>query len=252
MLSTDAFVDTADTLVAQPVVQAEIAAVLVDAIAPDDRIPAPVGVLLERIAVAVVASDVFTTFWSDAVRLAHAPLVEQLTSDVPLSEVTAHRIDLRPLVARLLDDVRAQSPAAALLLPAETPEASFQVLDDTNLGTARTLARALRTLSWLLPLAAVLALVGTFAASRTARRPLLAPGLAVVAASALVFLSTIVAPSIAASFAPVDQRDATSTVTSHVVGPLATDSIVLGLLGVAVVAAVVVRARRRDQASGST
>ncbi len=249
IFSTDTFVTTANTVITEPVVQEEIAATLVDSLTSNIPLPAFVNSPLERLATQIVASDSFGEFWSDAIRKVHEPLIEQLTSDIPITQLQAQRIDLQPLVQSVLDELRAEFPQLSRLLPQNAPATEFDLLSGESLQAARDATSLVQKLRWVFPFITIALLVVAYFGQQTGqRRPHALVG-SVTAAALLVFAATRIAGSIAESFASDRYADVAATIARHVVQPLARQSLVLLALCAAAFATLFIQARRERQSS---
>jgi hypothetical protein len=245
-LNTSKFVQTTDTILDDPLVQEELAKTIVDSVTEDSPLPQVLLAPLTKTASAIVASPTFLTFWSDAIREIHQPLVTQLQSDTPIDKTAALRVDLTEMVNAVLLDLRTQFPRAAGVLPTTASLVEFELIDGENLESARQIVGTVNMLRWILAIItlALLSLL-TFMSRRSGhltRTPAI-----VVSAGALVTLITAIAiPSVAQSLADSEHAQTAGTVGTSVASSLQTQAIVLLAIGLGFIGGATLLQRRRQ------
>jgi len=232
-LNTSKFVQTTDTILEDPSVQEELAATIVNSLTEDSPLPQILLAPLTRTAAAIVASPTFQTFWSDAIREIHQPLVRQLQSDVPIDQTAALRVDLTQMVNAVLADLRKQFPRAAGILPTTAPLAEFELIDGENLESARQIVGTVNMLRWMFAILTVALLPLLTFASRQSGHLMRTPAI-IVSVGALITLITAVAiPSIAQSFADNKYAQTARTIGTSLASSLQSQAIILLIIGVA-------------------
>lgn len=244
IFSTDTFVATANTVIAEPVVQEEVASALVQSLTTDISLPPLAVRSLEKLATRIVASDTFGKFWSNALREAHEPLVTQLTSDTPITQLQAQRINLEPLAQSILNDLRTEFPQLATLLPKTAPNASFDLLSGESLQSARDVTSLAQRLRWILPVLTVALMAAAFILQPTGKRRIRLIVVSVAAAALVVLLATRLAGPLARSFVSDQYSDMTTTIAHHIVQPLTTQSLILLALCLTASATLFIRSHR--------
>lgn len=244
IFSTDTFVATANTVIAEPVVQEEVASALIESLTTDISLPPLAVRSLEKLATRIVASDLFGEFWSNALRAAHEPLVTQLTSDTPITQLQAQRINLEPLAQSILNDLRAEFPQLAELLPATAPSASLTLLSGDSLQSARDATSLVQQLRWMFPVMTIALMAAAFFVQPTGNRRIRLIVISVAAAALVVFLATRVAGPLASSFVSDQYSDMTTTIAHHIVQPLTTQSLILLALCATASATLFIRSHR--------
>ena len=236
VFTTSRFVKTASVAAQQPQVQSEIAAAMITPIAEERNLPVLFQLILQSAAERIVASPAFQTFWSDAVRTIHQPLVQELKSDSSTA-ATAHRVDLRPMITQLISDIKAENPRLGLLLADEYPQAEFELLSAEDLESARSTVSTITLIRTLLPIAALLFFVLSYFIAprgmRTVRRPALPLA---VGSGVAVFVSLLVAP-IASGLASDSNTEISQAIASSVATSLRTQSFIVMAIGLSVLGA---------------
>jgi hypothetical protein len=190
-----------------------------------------------------VASPTFQTFWSDAIREIHQPLVTQLQSDAPIDKTAALRVDLTEMVNAVLLDLRTQFPRAAGVLPTTAPLVEFELIDGENLESARQIVGTVNMLRWILAIITVALLSLLAFLSRTSGHLTRTPAI-IVSAGALITLITAVAiPSVAQSFADSEYAQTARTIGTSLASSLQSQAIILLIIGVAAFSAPYIRQR---------
>lgn len=244
--TTSRFVATANKISEDPSVQAEISHVLVTAFFADTSMPSVLLAPLEEGAKALVASDAFHTFWSNALWDIHEPLVKQLKSDSPIDSVTATRIDLTSFVNTLLTELRTQYPKFATVLPKTAPLTEFQLLDGARLESARKVVRILTLTRWAIIVLAVVLLSATALLSRKKVQPLRAPLSTISVGAFATTILTFLIPKVATSFVGQDHADTARSIATEIAEPLRTQSLAMMALGIVVLIALALRNRRKQ------
>ena len=241
--NTSKFVQTADTILDDPSVQEDLAKTIVDSLAGDSPLPQILLAPLTRTASTIVASPTFQTFWSDAIRKIHQPLVTQLQSDNPIDKATALRVDLTEMVNAVLLDLRTQSPRAAGVLPTTAPLVDFELIDGEKLESARQIVGTVNMLRWILAIITVALLSLLTFLSRRSGHLTRMPAIIVSAGAFITLITAIAIPSVAQSFADSEYAQTTRTIGASVVSSLQTQAIILLIFGIGVFAASYIRQR---------
>lgn len=240
VLDTDRYLETVAPLADDPVIQAEVAGEVSDAIT--SRLAGRLTPEIEAQVVAatydVVHSSDFARLWVAANRIGHAELVRLLTGEEPPGVVVeAGRIQLD--LSALVGEVRGRLAAAGLAIVASMPPITLvvDVADADGLTAARDAVDLLDTIAWWLPVVALGLLVA--AALVATRRRRTAARTLVVIAWAMVLLRAVIA---------LGKRLAVDEVPADVVSPKAVEHyydhllapLVGGVLGTAITALVLV------------
>ena len=245
VFTTSRFVKTASVAAQQPQVQSEIAAAMITPIAEERNLPVVFQFILQSTAERIVASPAFQTFWFDAVRTIHEPLVQELKSD-DSTAATSHRVDLRPMVSRLISDIRNENPQLGLLLADEYPQAEFELLSAEDLESARSAVSTITLIRTLLPIAALVSLVLNYFIAPRSMRTVRRPALPLAVGSGLVvFLSLIVAP-ITSGLASDSNTEISKAIASSVATSLRTQSLIVMAIGLSVIGGATLLQRRRE------
>ena len=243
VFTTSRFVKTASVAAQQPQVQSEIATAMITPIAEERNLPVVFQLILQSAAERIVASPAFQTFWTDAVRTIHQPLVQELKSDSSTA-TTSHRVDLRPLITQLISDIKAENPRLGLLLADEYPQAEFELLSAEDLESARSTVSTITLIRTLLPIATLVFLVLSYftapSSVRTVRRPALPLA---VGSGVAVFVSLLVAP-IASGLASDSNTEISQAIASSVATSLRTQSFIVMAIGLSVLGAATLLQRR--------
>jgi hypothetical protein len=245
VFTTSRFVNTASIAAQQPQVQAEIALAMITPIAEERDLPVVFQLILQSAAERIVASPAFQTFWTDAVRTIHQPLVQELKSDGSTA-ATSHRVDLRPMISQLVSDIREENPRLGLLLADEYPQAEFELLSAEDLESARSTVSTITLIRTLLPIAAVLFLVlSYFIAPRSVRSVRQPARLLAIGSGFVVFLSLFI-PSIASALASDSNTEITRAIASSTATSLRTQSLIVMTIGLSVIGGATLLHRRRQ------
>ncbi|MCE2817852.1 MAG: hypothetical protein LW686_04265 [Ilumatobacteraceae bacterium] len=245
VFTTSRFVKTASVAAQQPQVQSEIAEAMITPIAEERNLPVVFQLILQSAAERIVASPAFQTFWSDAIRGIHQPLVQELRSDASTA-ATSHRVDLRPMVTQLVSDIREENPRLGLLLADEYPQAEFELLSAEDLESARSTVSTITLIRTLLPIAALVFLVLSYftapSSVRTVRRPAL---LLAVGSGLALFVSLLVSP-IASGLSSDSNTEISQAIASSIATSLRTQSLIVMLVGISVVGGATLLQRRQQ------
>jgi len=242
-LNTSKFVQTADTILDDPLVQEELATTIVDSLVQDSPLPQILLAPLTKTASTIVASPTFQTFWSDAIREIHHPLVTQLQSDTPIDKTAALRVDLTEMVNAVLADLRTQFPRAAGILPTTAPLVDFELIDGENLETARKVANTVNMLRWTLAIITVALLSLLTFMSRKSGHLTRTPAIVGSAGASIALITAIAIPSVAQSFADSEYSQTAHTIGTSLASSLQSQAIILLIIGVATFSAPYVRQR---------
>lgn len=245
-INTSKFVQTTDTILDDPLVQEELAKTIVDSLVEDSPLPQVLLAPLTKTASAIVASPTFQTFWSDAIREIHQPLVIQLQSDTPVDKTEALRVDLTEMVNAVLLDLRTQFPRAAGVLPTTAPLVEFELIDGENLESARQIVDTVNILRWILAIITVALLSLLTFMSRRSGHLTRTPAIVVSAGALIALITAIAIPSVAQSFADSEYAQTARTVGTSLASSLQTQAIVLLVIGLGVIGGATLLQRRRQ------
>ena len=245
-LNTSKFVQTTDTILDDPSVQEELAKTIVDSLTKDSPLPQVLLAPLTKTASAIVASPTFQSFWSDAIREIHQPLVTQLQSDTPIDKTAALRVDLTEMVNAVLLDLRRQFPRAAGVLPTTAPLVEFELIDGENLESARQIVGTVNMLRWILAIITVALLSLLTFMSRRSGHLTRTPAIVVSAGALITLITAIAIPSVAQSLADSEYAQTARTIGTSVASSLRTQAIVLLAIGFSVISGAVLLQRRRQ------
>ena len=244
VFTTSRFVNTASVAAQQPQVQSEIAEAMITPLIEDRDVPVVFQSILQSAAARIVASPAFQTFWSDAIRGIHQPLVQELRSDASTA-ATSHRVDLRPMITQLISDIREENPRLGLLIPNQVPQAEFELLNAEDLESARSTVSTITLIRTLLPIAALVFLVLSYFIAPQGMRTVRRPALPLVVGSGVVaFLSLLVAP-IASGLASDRNTEISKAIASSVATSLRTQSFIVMAIGLSVIGGATLLQRRR-------
>jgi hypothetical protein len=242
-INTSKFVQTSDTILDDPLVQEELAKTIVDSLTEDSPLPQVLLAPLTKTASAIVASPTFQTFWSDAIREIHQPLVAELQSDTPIDKTASLRVDLTEMVNAVLLDLRTQFPRAAGVLPTTAPLVEFELIDGENLESARQIVGTVNVLRWILAIITVALLSLLTFMSRRSGHLTRTPAIVGSAGALITLVTAIAIPSVAQSLADSEYAQTARTVGTSVASSLQTQAIILLVIGVATFAASYIRQR---------
>jgi hypothetical protein len=245
-LNTSKFVQTTDTILDDPLVQEELAKTIVDSLVEDSPLPQVLLAPLTKTAFAIVASPTFQTFWSDAIREIHQPLVIQLQSDTPVDKTAALRVDLTEMVNAVLLDLRTQFPRAAGVLPTTAPLVEFELIDGENLESARQIVGTVNILRWILAIITVALLSLLTFMSRRSGHLTRTPAIVVSAGALIALITAIAIPSVAQTLADSEYTQTARTVGTSVATSLRTQSFIAMTIGLSVIGGAALLQRRRQ------
>jgi hypothetical protein len=245
-INTSKFVQTSDTILDNPLVQEELAKTIVDSLTEDSPLPQVLLAPLTKTASAIVASPTFQTFWSDAIREIHQPLVAELQSDTPIDKTASLRVDLTEMVNAVLLDLRTQFPRAAGVLPTTAPLVEFELIDGENLESARQIVGTVNVLRWILAIITVALLSLLTFMSRRSGHLTRTPAIVVSAGALIALITAIAIPSVAQSLADSEHAQTAGTVGTSVASSLQTQAIILLVLGLGVIGGATLLQRRRQ------
>jgi hypothetical protein len=245
-LNTSKFVQTTDTILDDPLVQEELAKTIVDSLVEDSPLPQVLLAPLTRTASAIVASPTFQTFWSDAIREIHQPLVTQLQSRTPVDKTAALRVDLTEMVNAVLLDLRTQFPRAAGVLPTTAPLVEFELIDGENLESARQIVGTVNILRWILAIITVALLSLLTFMSRRSGHLTRTPAIVVSAGALITLITAIAIPSVAQTLADSEYAQTARTVGTSVATSLRTQSFIAMTIGLSVIGGAALLQRRRQ------
>lgn len=245
VFTTSRFVKTAVVVAQQPQVQSEIAEAMITPIAEDRNLPVLFQLILQSAAERIVASPAFQTFWSDAVRTIHQPLVEELKSDGSTA-TTSHRVDLRPMISQLISDIREENPRLGSLIADDFPQAEFELLSAEDLESARSTVSTITLIRTLLPITALVFLMLSYFIAPRGMRTVRWPALPLAVGSGfVVFLSLLVAP-IASGLSSDSNTEISQAIASSVATSLRTQSLIVMLVGLSVFGGATLLQRRQQ------
>ena len=244
VFTTSRFVGTASVAVQQPQVQAEIAKAMINPLIEEIGIPDLFRFVLQSTAERVVSSASFQTFWSDAIRTIHEPLVKELKSDTT-TVATSHRVDLRPMVYQLVRDIRRENPRLGLLIADRIPEAEFELLNAQDLETARSAVSTMTLTRSLLPLAALVLLALSYLTVPRTERSIRRPARLIAMGSGSTVFVSLLLPSIAGGLAVDGRTELSKAIASTLAASLRTQSLIVMFLGLSVLGVVALSQRRQ-------
>jgi hypothetical protein len=245
-INTSKFVQTADTILDDPLVQEELATTIVDSLVEDSPLPQVLLAPLTKTASAIVASSTFQSFWSDAIREIHQPLVMQLQSDTPIDKTAALRVDLTEMVNAVLADLRTQFPRAAGVLPTTAPLVEFELIDGENLETSRQIVGTVNVLRWILAIITVALLSLLTFMSRRSGHLTRTPAIVVSAGALITLITAISIPSVAQSLADSEYTQTARTIGTSLASSLQSQAIILLVIGASVIGGATLLQRRRQ------
>jgi len=146
----------------------------------------------------IMESDQFQKIWLQANRLAHEQLVKALTNQgKAVTTENGHIVlDLSALLTQVRDQLVASGITIFNRIPAAKLNMKIELADAQQLEKAQTATRLLNHLSWLLPLLAILSLIGGLLLSPHWRRSLIKWGIGSAFAVALIGAGLAVGRSI--------------------------------------------------------
>jgi hypothetical protein len=244
VFTTSRFVNTASVAAQQPQVQSEIAEAMIAPLIEDRDVPVVFQSILQSAAARIVASPAFQTFWSDAIRGIHQPLVQELRSDTSTA-ATSHRVDLRPMITQLISDIREENPRLGLLLADEYPQAEFELLNAEDLESARSTVSTITLIRTLLPIAALVFLVLIYFTAPSSARTVRRPALPLAIGSLFVVLLSLLLPSIASALASASNTEISQAIASSTATSLRTQSLIVIVIGLSMLCGATLLQRRR-------
>jgi|694.fasta_scaffold05452_3 hypothetical protein len=244
VFTTSRFVNTASVAAQQPQVQSEIAEAMIAPLIEDRDVPVVFQSILQSAAARIVASPAFQTFWSDAIRGIHQPLVQELRSDTSTA-ATSHRVDLRPMITQLISDIREENPRLGLLLADEYPQAEFELLNAEDLESARSTVSTITLIRTLLPIAALVFLVLIYFTAPSSARTVRRPALPLAIGSLFVVLLSLLLPSIASALASASNTEISQAIASSTATSLRTQSLIVIVIGLSLLCGATLLQRRR-------
>jgi hypothetical protein len=210
----------------------------------DRDVPVVFQSILQSAAARIVASPAFQTFWSDAIRGIHQPLVQELRSDTSTA-ATSHRVDLRPMITQLISDIREENPRLGLLLADEYPQAEFELLNAEDLESARSTVSTITLIRTLLPIAALVFLVLIYFTAPSSARTVRRPALPLAIGSLFVVLLSLLLPSIASALASASNTEISQAIASSTATSLRTQSLIVIVIGLSLLCGATLLQRRR-------
>jgi hypothetical protein len=136
----------------------------------------------------IMESDQFQRIWVEANRLAHQQLVKALTNQgKAVTTENGHIVlDLSGLVQQVVDQLAQNHIAIFSKIPVDRLNMKIELADAQQLEKAQTATRILNRMSWLLPLLAILCLIGGLLLSPNWRRSLIRWGIGTAFAVLLI------------------------------------------------------------------
>jgi len=244
VFTTSRFVNTASVAAQQPQVQSEIAEAMIAPLIEDRDVPVVFQSILQSAAARIVASPAFQTFWSDAIRGIHQPLVQELRSDTSTA-ATSHRVDLRPMITQLISDIKEENPRLGLLIPNQVPQAEFELLNAEDLESARSTVSTITLIRTLLPIAALVFLVLIYFTAPSSARTVRRPALPLAIGSLFVVLLSLLLPSIASALASASNTEISQAIASSTATSLRTQSLIVIVIGLSLLCGATLLQRRR-------
>jgi hypothetical protein len=244
VFTTTRFVNTASVAAQQPQVQSEIAEAMIAPLVEERNIPAVFQSVLQNAAERIVSSSAFQTFWSDAVRTIHEPLVQELRS-ADSTAATSHRVDLRPMVSQLVSDIKKENPRLGRLLADEFPQAEFELLNAEDLESARSAVSTITLIRTLLLIAAFVFLLLIYFPAPPNMRSVRRPASLLALGSGLVVFFSLLLPPIAGALASASNAELAKAIASHTAASLRTQSLFVMVIGLSVLGGATLLQRRR-------
>lgn len=244
VFTTSRFVNTARVAAQQPQVQAEIAEAMVTPLVGERDIPVVFQLVIQSAAEGIVASPAFQTFWSEAVRAVHQPLVKELKSDGSTA-ATSHRVDLRPMIAQLVSELKEENPRLGLLLADDFPNAEFELLNAEDLESARAIVSTITLIRTLLPIATLVLLAVIYFATAQSVRSVRRPAWLLAIGSGFVAFLSLLIPSVASALANDSRTEIVRAVTSSAASSLRAQSFIVMMVGISVIGGVALMQRRQ-------
>ena len=195
LTNTDRYVETVAPLADNKDIQQAVAAVVVTALFEqvdpakriEDALPSRAGFLGEPIATAMksyatdvteklLASDRFQTLWDNVNRRAHNQLVALLTDDLDKAKGSVAIKDGKVTLdlGNVIEQVQAKLVSAGLTfldgVSVPPVKRTIAIINTEGLAEARSYVSILDTLAWVLPVLAILALIGSALVVQTRRR----------------------------------------------------------------------------------
>jgi hypothetical protein len=259
LTNTDRYVETVSPLAGNKDIQDTVATVVVNALFDqinaekkiEDALPkrakflgAPVATAMQSYATDVteklLASSRFQTLWDNANRRAHNQLVALLTDDPAKAKGSVAIKDGKVTIdlGNVIKQVQAKLVQAGLtfLEGVNVPPVSrtIAIINTEGLAEARSYLAVLDTLAWVLPVLAVLALIGSALVVRTRRRAAIRAALILVAACAFTLVVLAIGRSLYldAATSPNVSKGAASAVFDILVRNLRYGLITLAVIGV--------------------
>jgi hypothetical protein len=154
--------------------------------------------VVEQATTRVMESDQFKRIWVEANRLAHEQLVKALTNQgKAVTTENGHIVlDLSALAEQVRDQLVQNGLTIFQRIPISELNLKIELADAQQLQRAQTATRLLNRLSWLLPLLAILCLVGGLLLSPHWRRSLIKWGIGTAFAVLLIGVGLSVGRSI--------------------------------------------------------
>jgi hypothetical protein len=259
LTNTDRYVETVSPLASNADIQTTVATVVVNALFDqvdpakriEDALPKRADFLGQPIATAMksyatdvteklLASDRFQTLWDNINRRAHDQLVALLTDDnakaagavsVKNGKVS---LDLGDVITQVQDKL--VSAGLTFLDGVKVPPVSrtIAIINTEGLSEAQSYLAILDTLSWVLPVLAIAALIGSALIVRTRRRAAIRAALVLVASCAFTLVLLAIGRSLYldAATSPNVSEGAASAVFDILVRNLRYGIITLAVVGV--------------------
>jgi hypothetical protein len=261
LTNTDRYVETVSPLADNEDIQVAVAGRVVTALFSqidpqkeiEDALPArakflgaPVATAMQTYATDIterlLASDQFQNLWDNANRRAHNQLVALLTDDSAKAKGSVSikdgkvTIDLGDVITRVQG--RLVQAGLTFLDSVNVPPVSrtIAIINTEGLAEARSYLAVLDTLSWVLPLLAIVCLVAAAIVVPTRRRATIRAGIVLTAACAFTLVLLAVGRSLylEAASSPNVSKDAASAVFDILVRNLRYGLIVLGVIGIVI------------------
>ena len=140
----------------------------------------------------IVHSSIFGVAWINANRIAHQSLVDALAGK-PNGDVVISSGKVSINMAALIETVKTALTAKGFGLASRIPtvQASFTIFQSKDLARAQQAYRWLKPFTYLLPILAVLFLVGGIYLAKSRRRATIGAGIAIFAAAGVLALSLV-------------------------------------------------------------
>jgi hypothetical protein len=208
----------------------------------------------------VLQSDQFQQFWVDANTKAHA-LASKILAGKDTGAVQLNNgeltLDLQPLIAQVQQRLVDRGLDAAGRIQLDNVDTTFVIFDSPQLAKAQSVVKTIQRLAIVLPIVALLALVGYIILARDRRRALIMASLGLTVAMILLLIAVAVLRwKYLDSLSPDRDKDAATAFFDTLLRYLRNSLRVIALIGLAIAGIVYItqpqsRVARAGQSAGS-